>query len=342
MNSKLKIHAWGILRYGILLACLLGLWWYFRTYELFVMITMAIALLVCSVFVLWWKRDAFRIRILLPTAGIGKEHAVPLTICVDSACRIAGFSAEMTYQVKNMFTEYGSTAKERIWIAPGTKAVLDRELLSHHMGRVEVTVTEFAVSDWLGICTIEDKHIKNACVIVGPEGTRTSEEELVNSIEDFPDENETKKRGTDINPDYEIREYVPGDDLKNIHWKLTAKTGRPMVRERLATGREKINVLLALTKDAAENDALMSSLHGLGRLLLDKGYPIRLCYLGHGDLLQARYLAEEGELANVMDEILSTSGLKDPALARTIMETEYPGEAYVLVKNGTFKGAYVR
>ena len=65
-------------------------------------------------------------------------------------------------------------------------------------------------------------------------------------IEGFPGENESRKRGVEFNPDYEIREYSAGDELKNIHWKLSAKQGEMMVRERLSAGREKINVLLPL------------------------------------------------------------------------------------------------
>ena len=86
----------------------------------------------------------------------------------------------------------------------------------------------------------------------------------------------------------------------------------------------------------------MAALHGLGLLLLDKGYPIRLCWLGYGGTMEVRYLAEEGELESAMDEILSVSGKKDPAKARGAMETEYPREAYVVVRHGTYKGSYVR
>ena len=342
MKGKLEFRIRGALRYLILLVCIFGLWWYFRTYELFMMMVLVILFLPLSLYMLLRCRDGFGMQVILPGTGIGREREVPLTIRVRNRSPYLGFSAEMSYQVKNMFTEYVQTEKERLWVAPGTKDMLEKNLLSHHMGRMEVDVTEFRVNDWLGIWSLQDDRIKTGWVMVGPVRTEALAEDIAACVENFPNENETKKRGTDINPDYEIREYIPGDDLKNIHWKLTAKTGRTMVRERLATGREKINVLLDLTKDVAENDELISSLQSLGLLLLDKGYPIRLCWLGHGNVLQGRYLAEEGELATAMDEILSVSGLKEEGMARAAMEAEYPGESYIVVKNGTFKGAYIR
>ena len=287
-------------------------------------------------------RALFSLQINLPSGGIGREHGVPMSIKIRSLCRFIGFASDVSYVVRNVFTEYETKGKARTWAAPGVTTVIEKELLSHHVGRVEVCVTKFVIWDWLGILRLDCKAQKSAWVIVAPTPKVSNEEELVMAIENFPDDNETKKHGTDINPDYEIREYVPGDELKSIHWKLTAKTGRTMVRERLASGRDKINVLLALTENEEENDGLTASLHGLSLLLLNKGYPIRLLWLGAGGTLQGRYVAEEGELENAMDEILSVSGKKNQDKARNAMETEFPGEAYVIVKNGAYKGAYVR
>ena len=41
-----------------------------------------------------------------------------------------------------------------------------------------------------------------------------------------------------------IRDYVPGDSRRNVHWKSTAKTGRLMVRQYEETRRSRIAVLL--------------------------------------------------------------------------------------------------
>ncbi|QAY61803.1 DUF58 domain-containing protein [Microbacterium protaetiae] len=45
-----------------------------------------------------------------------------------------------------------------------------------------------------------------------------------------------------------IREYVPGDARRQIHWKSTAKTGRLMVRQFEETRRSKLAVILSLAE----------------------------------------------------------------------------------------------
>lgn len=41
-----------------------------------------------------------------------------------------------------------------------------------------------------------------------------------------------------------LREYVPGDDLRHVHWRTSARIGELMVRERLDTSRPRLVVLL--------------------------------------------------------------------------------------------------
>ena len=53
-----------------------------------------------------------------------------------------------------------------------------------------------------------------------------------------------------------LREYVPGDDRRNVHWRTTARTGRLMVRQFEETRRSSLLVLLSTRQDdyAGEED----------------------------------------------------------------------------------------
>ncbi|WP_253941395.1 DUF58 domain-containing protein [Microbacterium sp. SYP-A9085] len=51
-----------------------------------------------------------------------------------------------------------------------------------------------------------------------------------------------------------IREYVPGDARRQIHWKSTAKTGRLMVRQFEETRRSRLAVILSLARGEYETD----------------------------------------------------------------------------------------
>ena len=51
-----------------------------------------------------------------------------------------------------------------------------------------------------------------------------------------------------------LRDYVPGDDRRNVHWRSTARTGRLMVRQFEETRRAHLLVILDLDEAAYETD----------------------------------------------------------------------------------------
>ena len=50
------------------------------------------------------------------------------------------------------------------------------------------------------------------------------------------------RKGNDLSEIYDIREYVPGDDIRSIHWKLSSKTENLILRE--ASDPSHYNVVL--------------------------------------------------------------------------------------------------
>ncbi|ALO67712.1 hypothetical protein AS189_16020 [Arthrobacter alpinus] len=51
-----------------------------------------------------------------------------------------------------------------------------------------------------------------------------------------------------------LRDYVPGDDRRHIHWKTTARTGKLMVRQFEETRRSHMAVALSINSDEYEHD----------------------------------------------------------------------------------------
>ncbi|MCH5270936.1 MAG: DUF58 domain-containing protein [Lachnospiraceae bacterium] len=342
MEKRLHLSPWGILRFCILFGITLYLWNFFRSYFLFLVLLLMACGSAASFLLLWFSRDKLRAQVVLPAERVGRNAEFFFTVKVHNSGKIASFTADITYSWSNIFTGYSERKKQRLWVAPGEGGEIKLRLSSRYAGRVEVRIEALEIFDLFHMFCLRGCDRSDAYVIVWPAFTETDGEELQSCVEDFPQENETKKRGVDYNPDYEIREYIPGDELKSIHWKLSAKQKELMVRERLATGRDKINVLLPLLEDRELNDGLMEAADSLCRLLLHKEYPVQLYWPGRGDILQGRFVAEQGELENVLSEILSDNGLHRVGAAETQMAVEHPGESYILIRTGAYKGAYIR
>ncbi|GAA0114847.1 DUF58 domain-containing protein [Clostridium senegalense] len=130
-------------------------------------------------------------------------------------------------------------SKERYW--------LKKEVIFKRRGIYDFETTTIKVSDWFNIVTIkkEKKHFKS--INIYPKIYNIS-----NFTVDFNNklENLSKKiinvKERDIVRD--VREYRVGDNVKNIHWKLSAKQNRLYVKnyEKL-TGR-KANIIVNMEK----------------------------------------------------------------------------------------------
>ena len=72
---------------------------------------------------------------------------------------------------------------------------------------------------------------------------------------------------------------------------------------------------------------------------MKKEYPVQLYWVGKGGL-QGCFIAEPGELENAISRILSGEAVEGNA--RELMEMEHPGEKYILIQTGVYKGAYIQ
>lgn len=342
MDKKLRLSGKGSIRFFAVFAVIIWLWNFFRSYLLFLMMLLIITGVIICAAALWLVRDRIQAEIVLPYHRVGKKTDISCDIRFLNPLRFAGFSIDVTYRFGNLFTGEWEERREKLWASPKTGGSLSFLLNSRYAGRLRVSVETCRVYDPLHLFYLACRMEEGTEVLAWPAFLDGEDaKELFECIDGFPREDESRRRGTEYNPDYEIREYIAGDELKSIHWKLSAKQGKMMVRERLAAGKEKINVLLPLGKNADENDALMESLYGMGRAFLAKEYPIHLFWQGVDEGLCSRFIMETGELEAAMGEILSTNGIHVCTFVEEQMAIEHPAERYVLVRTGAYQGVYV-
>lgn len=56
------------------------------------------------------------------------------------------------------------------------------------------------------------------------------------------------RRGTDRTETFQVRDYAPGDSLRQVHWKLSGKTGRLVVRDPARPVDHRLTVLVLRQK----------------------------------------------------------------------------------------------
>ena len=134
-------------------------------------------------------------------------------------------------------------------LLPNESARYDTKLICRYRGEYKVGIKEITITDFLRLFTVTYRVPEPIGVVVSPRiiPIRTIR------IENDPAQN-SYRENTHMSTDYDaaVREYVPGDPLKGVHRKLSAKTGKLM--SRLTYGEEKQGISIFLDTDRISSD----------------------------------------------------------------------------------------
>lgn len=109
-------------------------------------------------------------------------------------------------------------------------------------------------------------------------------------------------RGTDRTETFQVRDYAPGDSLQQIHWKLSGKTERLVVRDPSRPVDRRLTVLvLRQSAPPCLADALMTAAASLCQAL--EGQRFRLVWNGP-DGWESRDLSAQDQLAQALPELM--------------------------------------
>ena len=257
-------------------------------------------------------------RLSLKNGGI-----LPLArVRLDIACR-------------NLRTGQCVTEAVDEWLPPGRCRETEFTLRCRHCGRICLEITGVTVFDLFGLVKRRRSCQAKAAFTVLPD---LFEPEVVpeSSAVSLPDSDtySADRPGSDPGETFAVREYAPGDPLRTIHWKLSEKTDRLMVRE---FGLPVVNEVLLLletagTKDAAVQDAVTEVFASLSAALLARGCAHQAGWQGADDALCLQTLAQPEELGPMLEELLCLPPREDGSVARCFSaQSPHCGFAHVLV-----------
>lgn len=150
------------------------------------------------------------------------------------------------------------------------------EVTAAHCGTLSFTL-ELSVQDVFGLFEKPSGTMAEGAVLVQPllfgtepvlvEDTTAAEGGMYSSV----------RPGNDPSETFAIREYVPGDPIRQIHWKLSEKTGRVMLRE---LGLPVSNQVL-LVFDASGDSNFADGLDAMAEVFLSLSRGLMLSGIGH-------------------------------------------------------------
>lgn len=125
-------------------------------------------------------------------------------------------------------------------------------------------------------------------------------------------EDETRK-GNEYSDISNIREYIPGDRIKDIHWKLSAKKDLLLVKERIKSCENQMVILLESSSDISINEDILALFYTICNYCIKEGILIKTYYYNKNNQEYGEYVfGSIAECDNCISMIYS-NGISDNA-----------------------------
>ena len=175
-------------------------------------------------------------------------------------------------------------------------------------GALMCRVKKVRIYDYLGLFSLPMKHTPTASVHVLPDPIPTK----MPALDRFIVQSWRPKWGGGFAENHELRLYRPGDNVQQIHWKLSAKTGNLIFRQPMDPIRNRLCLRLELSGTAAELQRKLGRLRYLSQQLLLKELQFQI-QVTAADGTQSWDITDPDSFDRCLDELLWLPCLSTPS-----------------------------
>ena len=200
-------------------------------------------------------------------------------------------------------------------LTTGGKWLLEegQALPTQHCGVLRLRPFKPMAYDYLGLLGLRLRQLSGVDVVVLPELVPVDN---VPTMAPGISRAWKPKPGGGFSENHEMRLYRPGDKLNQVHWKLSAKVGKLMVREAMEPARDRVLVEMVVRGDAGELDRKFGQLLWVSNWLLSMQVPHELRVLG-GEGTVSRFVEDAATQQEAMGAVMDVT----PALPGAQLES---------------------
>ncbi|MBQ6150190.1 MAG: DUF58 domain-containing protein [Mogibacterium sp.] len=184
------------------------------------------------------------------------------------------------------------------------------QVVPGHAGRYELTVSSVRLRDTLGLWSRKTGFTEHVGVTIMPHLFDMNMLQAGVTAMPESDMEAARTRGAVSGDMIDIKEYVPGDPVRNIHWKLSEKTGKALVKVLGNPVSDQYLIILDNPTDLAHDPAALDAVASVYASLI---HTLRTrdttCYAGWTDPDTGKAvicrIADDNEAAAAADEYMS-------------------------------------
>jgi uncharacterized protein (DUF58 family) len=275
---KTRIHPTRIIAYLVQYLLVAAAYWFLRShFFLMLLIVMSVVpvISIVSVFIL---RHFLTITLTAPERELNLGEIGYLALKVSNPSWIMSFDANLIFRTENVFFQDSGSTRISIPIRMHNSYEHMIPIRYSMNGLYRFSFDGIRVRDLLGVVSLGRKVNTVTEVMIYPAEQQTMKKDMTDMSLGMTESEETIKRGHDFSDVSDVREYIPGDKLMSIHWKLSAKRDILMVKDRVSMSDQQMVILTELSGEDSIVDEVLSLTYGICKSFIDEQIYVRLLW----------------------------------------------------------------
>lgn len=263
---------------------------------------------------LWFEKDMI---------GRGSDNV--LNIEVENSMYIPSSGCSVWIEIENYYYNDKKNIKVDVPIMGHGKNKVSLKISSDNSGYIVANVVKIVNKDLLALFNINQEKTGEAKYMVMPSNICVEDIKEVFVPDDDATEN-LHEVGEDTSEIESIREYIPGDRMQRIHWKLSGKLEELMVKEYALNYDIEISLVceLHVNNDEKGNlDDILDGLYSVLLILLETNERLDLYFVNkaHNGIIN-HSISSESDVLDALAQIYYIKPYTDYALALSYAKSQ--------------------
>lgn len=281
---------------------------YFRSYIILFACILLALLPIISFFLLFFMSKYVSIKLYKSDEIIKSGSKIGIGLIVYNKSFLTSLNLKCYMTIKN---DYYQESCEQIISVPVVAREVNKNPIiceTSNCGVIEIALNKSEMYDVLGMfftCYLTEDMLT---INVLPNSKELDDVMRLGIIDGFAENEDDTKKGNEYSDVSNIREYIPGDRIKDIHWKLSSKRDILLVREHIKTCDNKLLVWIDRSPRKKNNELILAYTMSIINYCLSEGVFLKLLWLAsdNSTLMQKNVLSLE-DINSAFEMIFSDS-----------------------------------
>ena len=323
---RIRVCLARIVCYLVLLAILIAWYLFLKSHLLMTTVVIMFLLPACSMGSAWWMSRSLSVSLYAMQPVLQEKQEGIWRIRIQNDSYGLALSCTLFGTVGNVFLGTSGEIKVEMPISMKGMEYMDLPLGVQYCGLVQVGIHALEYGDPMGLLRIKIPMQVFAESVVLPNARQETEEHRDGYQAGISEAEESLSKGHDFSEVTDMREYRPGDRIKDIHWKLSAKKQDLMVKERASVAQSQVVLLIDLSGDYEMISQILGLAYGVTEGFLENYVPVRLLWweeqqYDFGEILMAETAGLETGFAKLMHSHICRTKQNLPELMLRIRPT---------------------